>query len=113
MYFAATKKCESDTGLCSTTLSIWQENYNFKLKSDFSVEFNGFPFDMQQVIMTPHVYKMICIKFVIFQAQAIAANYRDEFEAQKIGDRGIFHSNLFGFTIAINDQGDILIMVIR
>jgi hypothetical protein len=50
-------------------------------------------------------------KTYFFQAHAIAANYRDEFEVAKVGDRVIFHSNLFGFTFMIDDQGDIQIMV--
>jgi hypothetical protein len=47
--FAATKQCNSDTGVCSTAVSAWQEGYTFTVKSDLSAMFNDYEYSTQQV----------------------------------------------------------------
>ncbi|CAB3386136.1 Hypothetical predicted protein [Cloeon dipterum] len=85
-----TKNC-SYPSKCSNFFTVKQANYLITLNPDFSVEFNGH-------------------KFNIEQAKTIAARYR-EFEISRLGDRLYFESNHFGFLLVMDDQGSAQITV--
>ncbi|XP_059485087.1 hemocytin isoform X2 [Neocloeon triangulifer] len=86
----ATNECPESTK-CGRFATVVIPNHVIKLYSDFSIEFNGYKYDVPQT-------------------QAIAANY-GEFEIKRLGDYLVFESHHYGFSLVLDEEGDIDIRV--
>jgi len=49
MKIIAARSCPTESGSCLISVSIYQQNHFIKLNADFSIDFNGYTYDIPQV----------------------------------------------------------------